>query len=85
MTHEKFNKFLRCFEAQKRDPELLRIDGPYCFRKFKEHLSEVKDLIKIFSEEYIDIPELIVLRKKEATILEVLNFYQLHLENISTK
>lgn len=75
MTQEKLQKYMHSLECQKRDPELLKADGPYCLRKLQEHLEDVQDLLRRIKE--VDLIDVIEgeLEQEEVAVKEAVNFY----------
>jgi hypothetical protein len=75
MTQAKLMEYLRSLECQKRDPGLLEADGPYCLRKLREHLEDVRDMLrKIKGTGLIGGTEDELL-KEEAVVKEAVAFY----------
>jgi hypothetical protein len=79
MTQENLETYMRAIEFQKRDPQLLAADGPFCLRKLQEHLEELRDLLRIECDD-IDKPELI---KEEKLLSETVEELRAKLEKLS--
>lgn len=85
MTKERLEKYLRSLECQKRDPNLLRADGPYCLRKLQEHLEEVQDLLRIIKEDDMSDTMKSELMDEEKSVREAVEFYMANATNGSQR
>jgi len=79
MTSEKLERYMRSIEFQKRNPQLLATDGPFCLRKLQEHLEELRDLLYIESD-HIDKTEII---KEEKLLSDTVEELRTKLEKIN--
>lgn len=83
MTDAKLKKFLYSLECQKSDPKLLKLDGPYCFRRLKEHLGDVQDLLEKVRGSNLTKEVEIGLEKEEVIVKEAIDFYLFNLYGVA--